>query len=105
MQTFTGSNTPFQDLLLNSFSFLEENAVYSVYIIFIKHNLLLFHHCRVGNCSVINSALFPIYMNVYDPSHIKFQIPGFQGQVVFVTVILKDKNEIVCIMTMFYIIQ
>jgi hypothetical protein len=38
-------------------------------------------------------------------SHIKFQIPGFQGQVVFVTVILKDKNEIVCIMTMFYIIQ
>ena len=36
--------------------------------------------------------------------HIKFQIPGFQGQVVFV-IIWTDKNENVCIMIMFYVIQ
>ena len=72
-------NTPFQYFLLSSFSFLEEIAVYSVYIIFVSHNLLLFHHCRVGNCSVINSALFPIYMNVYDPASHKISnswLPG-----------------------------
>ena len=81
MRTITGSNTPFQDFLLSSFFLLEEIAIYSVYIIFVSHNLLLFHHCRDGNCSVINCTLFPIYMNVYDP--MSYKIPGFQGQVVF----------------------
>jgi hypothetical protein len=56
------------------------------YVLSTLYSSIITSYCsisHVGNCSVINSTLFPIYMNVYDPTSYKISNSWLLGSTSF----------------------